>query len=72
MPKTCDNWLGLVNIYVYYTNQTREMHQVPPYSMDFNDSGELWNQLSKTVLSIYSFIWNKEPVNIWYDRKVQR
>ena len=28
MPETCENWLGLVNICVYYAHQTREIDQV--------------------------------------------
>ena len=30
MPKTCENWLGPVNSWVYYANQTREIYQVLP------------------------------------------
>ena len=26
MPKTCENWLGLVNICIYYAHQTREIY----------------------------------------------
>ena len=35
MPKTCENWLGLVNSYVYCARQTHEIYQVLPYSVDF-------------------------------------
>ena len=41
MPETCENWLGLVNSCVYYARQTRENHQVLPYSVDFKALGEL-------------------------------
>ena len=34
-------------------------------------AAERWNPLSKTVLSKYSFIGNKGPVNIWHDHKAQ-
>ena len=32
---------------------------------------ELWNPLSKIVLSKCSLIWNKAPVNIWNDHKLK-
>ena len=35
MPKTCENWLGLVNSCIYYAHQTPEIYQVLPYSVDF-------------------------------------
>ena len=35
MPKTCENWTGLVNSWVYYAHQTHEIDQVMPYSVDF-------------------------------------
>ena len=38
----------------------------------FQSSQELWNPLSKTVRSKCKFVWNKGPVNIWNDRKVQK
>ena len=72
MPKTFENWLGFVNSYIYHARQTHEVYQVLPYAVDFKAPGELWNLLSKTVLSKCSFIWNKGPVNIWDDRKAQK
>ena len=74
MPKTCENWLGLVNSCIYYAHQTHEIYQVQPYSVDFKAPREHWNPLSKTVhvLSKCSFIWNKEPVNIWNNLKTQK
>ena len=27
MPKTCENWLGLVNSCIYYAHQTHEIYQ---------------------------------------------
>ena len=72
MPETCENWLGLVNSYVYSTRQTREIYQVLPYSVDFKAPQELWNPPSETVLSKYSFIWNKGPVNILHERKAKK
>ena len=51
MSETCDNWIGLVNSCVYYAQQAREIYQVVPYSVDLKASGELWNLMSKTVLS---------------------
>ena len=71
MPKTCENWLGLVNSYVYYTHQTCVIYQVFPYYVDFKAPGELWNPLSETVINRCSFIWNKGPVNFWNDHKAQ-
>ena len=35
MPQTCENWLGLVNSYIYYAHETHEVSQVLPYSVDF-------------------------------------
>ena len=35
MPETCENWLGLVNNYIYFARQTREIYQVLPYSVDW-------------------------------------
>ena len=71
MPKTCENWLSLVNSCIYYAHQTHEINHVLSYSMDFETPGELWNPLSKKVLSKSSFIWNKGPVNIWYNHRAQ-
>ena len=74
MPETCENWLGLVNSCVYYVHQseTQEIYQVLLYSVDFKAPQELWNQQSKTVLSKYSFVWNKRPVYIQTDHKAQK
>ena len=72
MPDTCENWLGFVNSYVYSTHQTREIYQVLHYSVDFKAPHELWNPPSKTVLSKYSFNWNKGPVNILNERKAKK
>ena len=72
MPETCENWLGLVNSCIYYVCQTHEIYQVVPYSVDFKAPGELWNPLSKTVCSKYSFIWDKGPVNIRNDSKAEK
>ena len=46
------NWLGLVILCIYYARQTHEICQVLPYLVDFKAPGELWNPLSKTVVSI--------------------
>ena len=56
MPETCENWPSLVNSCIYYACQTHRIHQVLPYSV------ELWNPLSKTLLSKCSFQWNKNHV----------
>ena len=60
MPETCENSLSLVNSCIYYAYQTSEIYQVLPYSVDFKVRVELWNPMSKTVLSKRSFIWKKE------------
>ena len=70
MPETCENRIDPVNSCVYYARQTREIYQVLPYSVDLKAPMELWNPMSKAVLS--SFIWNKGPVNIWKYRKAQK
>ena len=72
MPENCENWLGLVNICVYYAHQTCEIHQVLPDAVDFKALEELWNPPSKTVLYKCDAIWYKGPVNIWNDHKAQR
>ena len=53
---TLENWLDLVNSCIYYAHQTHKIYQVQPYSVDFKAPRELWNPLSKTVLSKCSFI----------------
>ena len=58
MLGTCKNCLGLVKSCVYYVRPTREIHRVLPYSVDFKAPEELWNSLSKTILSKCSFIKN--------------
>ena len=60
MPEICENWLGFLNICVYFSSQICEIYQVLSYSVDFNAPEELWNPLSKTVLSKYSVISNQE------------
>ena len=50
MPETCRNWLIVVKSYIHYAQQTREICQLLPYSVDFIVSGEFWNQLSKAVI----------------------
>ena len=72
MPEICENWLSLVNSCIYNACQTHEIYQVLPYSVDFKAPGALWNPLSKTVLSKFSFICNKGPVDIWNDHKTQK
>ena len=54
-----ENWLGLVNIYVYSARQTRAIYQLLSYSVDFNTPG-------------CSLIWNKGHVKNWNNRKAQR
>ena len=71
MPETCANSLGLVTSCIYYARQTREIYQVLPCAVNFKAPGELWNPLSKTVLSKCSFICNKGLVNIWNGHKAQ-
>ena len=34
MPETCENWLGLVNSWVHYARQAREIYLVLPYSVE--------------------------------------
>ena len=69
---TCKSYLSLVNSCIDCAYQTYEIYQVLPYSVDFKAPVELWNPLSKTVHSWYSFIWNKGLVNIWNDCKAQK
>ena len=65
-------WPGLVNSCVYYAHQTHTIYQVLPYSVDFKAPRELWNPLCQTVLSKYSFIWNKGRVKIRTDLMLER
>ena len=60
MSKTCQNWLGLVNNCIYYACHTYEIYQVLSYSVDFKAPGEIWNPLSKTVLSDCSLFGIKD------------
>ena len=62
----------LVNSCIYYAHWTHEIYHIMPYSMDFKAPRELWNPLSKAVLSKCSFISDKGPVNIWNDHKAQK
>ena len=34
-----ENWLGLVNSYIYYARKTQEIYLVLPYSVDFKAPG---------------------------------
>ena len=74
MPETCEKWLDLVIICIYYAPQTREIGQVLPYSLDFKAPGELWNPLCKTILkcSFNKQFSNEGSVNIWNDRKARK
>ena len=49
MLKTCENWLSLVNSYVYYAHQILKIYYVLPYTVDIKASDEFWNPLGKTV-----------------------
>ena len=49
MPGTRENWLCLLNSYVYYVHQTHEIYQVLPYSVDFKAPRELSNPLSQST-----------------------
>ena len=71
MPKTWEDLSSLVNSCVYYARQTCEIYQILPYSVDFKAPAELWNLLSKIVLSKCSFTWNKGSVSIWKDPKTK-
>ena len=51
MPETCENRPGLVNNFIYYARQSREINQVLPFSVDFKVPEELWNPLSETAFS---------------------
>ena len=57
--------LRLVNICIYYARQTCEIYQVLPYSVGFRAPVKPWYSRSKTVITKYSFVWTKGPVNIW-------
>ena len=48
MPETCEDWLGLVNSYVYCAYQTLEINQVQTYHYA---AWELGDPLSKKVFS---------------------
>ena len=41
MPETSKNWLGFVNLSVYYARQTRGTYQVLSYSVDFKSPFEI-------------------------------
>ena len=52
MPKICENWLHLVNSYIYYAHWAHEIYQILPYLVDFKAPGELWNPLNKKILVV--------------------
>ena len=62
MLGTCESSRDVVNSYVYYVHQTREIYQVLRYSVEFKAPRRLWNPLSKSILG--SFTLNDGPVNI--------
>ena len=72
MPETCGNWLGLVNTCAYYAHQTRGIYQVLPYSAGFKAPRELWNLLSKTVLSKCSLFGIKDLLTFEMAVKLKR
>ena len=49
MHETNESQLGLVNIFIKFTRQTKEIYWVLPYLVDLKAPGEVWNPLSKTV-----------------------
>ena len=65
MPETYENWLGRANTCVYCACKISEIYLALPYSVGFKDPP------SKKVLSKRSFVWNRGPVNSWYDCKAQ-
>ena len=58
MTGTYEHQLGLISSYVHNAaqHQTHAIYQV----------------LSKTALSKYSFIGNKGPLSVWTDRKAKK
>ena len=60
MPKNCENWLGFLNCCVYYARKTREINKILIYSVDSKAPAELWNPMSKTILSKCSLIRIKD------------
>ena len=67
MLESIENRFGHVKSFLHYAHQTCEIYQLLTHSMDFKAHRELWNPLSKTVLS---FVSNKGPVNILKDSKI--
>ena len=59
MLETYEYWLGLENNRVCYASETHEIYQVLHCSVDSQDSRELWNPMTKTVVSKRSFVWSK-------------
>ena len=72
MPETYENCSGIVCNRVYCVSHTHEIYRALPFSLDFKASGELLNQLSKTVLIKCSFDRKKVTVNILNDHKAQK
>ena len=56
MPDACKNWLGLVNICVYYARQARDIYQVLPFFY-------LWN-----CVYIIGQMSEKRSWMIWVNR----
>ena len=71
MPKTCENWLGLVKSCVYYAHQTRGIYQLLSYSVDFKGSFQMqW--IRQNLINEGFFFLINEPVNIWNNSKAQK
>ena len=65
IPETCE--IIASNSCFYYAHQTHEIYQILPYSVDFKAPKELWNPLSKTVLSLNhsKVLWYIKPGVNW-------
>ena len=72
MLETLKNWLGLQNSSINFACRIHEIDQVLHYLVDFIASMELWHPLCQTILSKYSFIWNKGLVNIVDDHEAEK
>ena len=55
MPEICENWLGLVNIYIYFAHQTHEICQILPYSVDFKASGGFEIRIKQYLVNVVLF-----------------
>ena len=66
MPKTCENWLGLVTICIYYTLQTHEIYQLM-FTRCISKFPIEWNIYECKLRSVYYLFISTWPQDMdWF------